>query len=319
MKTKLWLFILLYLLQTTISSAQKPLPAFTIIPLGTEGGLNESNLSAYLAAPTGSSDYVCLDAGTLYAGINKAISYHTFNKTATEVIRHNIKAYCISHPHLDHVAGLIINSPSDTTKNIYGTPFCLDRIAQHYFSWQTWATFGDEGEKPVLNKYHYKRLTDEKEVAIEDTKMFVNAFLLSHGKDYESTAFLVRKDSSYLLYLGDTGADSIEHSHRLQYIWHRIAPLILQGQLKGIFIECSYPDEQPDNQLFGHLTPKWLMTEMNDLSLLCNKASLQKISIIITHMKPESNNETEIMHQLKAENKLGLQLLFPQQGRKILL
>jgi 3',5'-cyclic-nucleotide phosphodiesterase len=36
---------------------------FRCIPLGVEGGLNESNLPAYLLAPIGSTDVVCLDAG----------------------------------------------------------------------------------------------------------------------------------------------------------------------------------------------------------------------------------------------------------------
>ncbi len=206
--------------------AQKPTPVFKIVPLGTEGGLNESNLSAYMAAPVASDNYVCLDAGTLYSGVEKAISNGVFNKPATTVIRRNIKAYCISHPHLDHVAGLIINSPSDTTKNIYGTKFCLDRIAEHYFSWQTWANFGDEGEKPVLQKYHYKYLTEDSEAAVAGTDMFVTAFKLSHSAPYESTAFLVRKDSSYLIYLGDTGADTIEHSHNLEHVWQSFHHLL---------------------------------------------------------------------------------------------
>src|SRR4051794_8083358 len=134
--------------------AQKAVPAFQVIPLGIKGGIDESNLSAYMLAPVQSSNYICLDAGTLYSGIEKAIDHHTFNKPAIAVLRTNIKAYLISHAHLDHVAGLIINSPADTNKNIYGTSFCLNNIQNHYFSWQIWANFGDKGEKPALNKYH---------------------------------------------------------------------------------------------------------------------------------------------------------------------
>src|SRR5690349_10584497 len=103
--------------------AQKTTPSFQVVPLGVRGGLDESNLSAYMLAPAQSDNYVCLDAGTLYAGIEKAVSHHVFNKPATAILRSNIKAYLISHAHLDHVAGLIINSPADTNKNIYGTSF----------------------------------------------------------------------------------------------------------------------------------------------------------------------------------------------------
>src|SRR4051794_40235149 len=83
--------------------AQKTGTSFQVVPLGVKGGLDESNLSAYMLAPAESGSYVCLDAGTLYAGIEKAISHHVFNKPATTVLRTNIKAYLLSHAHLDHV------------------------------------------------------------------------------------------------------------------------------------------------------------------------------------------------------------------------
>ncbi len=299
------------------AGAQSRRPAFTVIPLGTEGGLNESNLSAYMVAPFASDCFICVDAGTLYDGIVKANSYHVFKSSPVTVIRHNIKAYCISHPHLDHVAGLIINSPADTAKNIYGTKFCLDRISQHYFSWQTWANFGDEGEKPMLNKYHYKTITEDEEVAVEGTEMQITAFKLSHAAPYESTAFLLRKDSSYVLYFGDTGADSIEHSHCLQHVWQLISPMIKRNAMRGIMIEVSYPDEQKKTQLFGHLTPKLLMDELNNLATFCGAEPLKNLPLIITHMKPEGDNENKIRQQVKASNSLGFHIIFPMQGKQI--
>ena len=313
------LFSVLFIFSATLSFAQKS-PAFNIIPLGTEGGLNEANLSSYLVSPAGSDQYIALDAGTLYTGVQKAIANKTIGKSPTNFIRQNIKAYLISHPHLDHVAGLIMNSPADTTKNVYGTKFCLDRIAEHYFSWQTWANFSDEGEKPALNKYHFKELAEESETPIEGTDMYVTAFRLSHAEPYQSTAFLIRKDSSYVLYFGDTGADTIEHAQHLYNVWQHIAPLIKNKQLKGIFLECSYPDEQPEKQLFGHLTPKFLFDEMKHLASLCGGInSLQNLPLIITHMKPEGNNENKIRKEISDYNLLKLRILFPEQGKRIML
>ncbi len=293
---------------------------FTVVPLGTEGGLNEANLSSYLLADKGSQAYICLDAGTIYTGVQKAISNKVFSKQSTAFIRQNIKAYLISHPHLDHVTGLIINSPSDTNKNVYGTKFCLDKIAEHYFSWQTWANFSDEGEKPTLGKYHFKELEEEKEQQIEGTNLFVTAFRLSHSEPYQSTAFLIRKDSSYVLYFGDTGADTIEHSQHLYHVWQQVAPLINNKHLKGIFLECSYPNEQPEKQLFGHLTPKLLWLEMSRLATLCkNKNALLNIPLVITHMKPEGNNEAKIRQQVMLRNTLQMHIIFPQQGKRFSL
>ena len=304
--------------------------SFTVVPLGVKGGLDESNLSSYMVAPAGSSDYICLDAGTLYAGIRKAIDSGVFHATINEVFKNNIRAYLISHPHLDHLAGLIINSPDDGPKPIYGLQSCLEVLQDKYFTWEAWANFGDEGEKPQLKKYHYSVLQPGVETAIDHTTMAVKAFPLSHGNpslavrktpvqpqetSYESTAFLVKSGDSRLLYLGDTGADSVERSDRLHQLWKAVAPLVSNGQLKAIFIEVSFPNAQPDKQLFGHLTPKWLMTEMSHLEQLNGKGSLKGLPVIITHRKPSGDQEAVIRKELEASNPLGLQLIFPEQAR----
>ena len=45
--------------------------------------------------------------------------------------------------------------------------------------------------------------------------MTVQAFPLSHVNPYESTAFLIKKDNNAILYLGDTGPDSVEKPQTL--------------------------------------------------------------------------------------------------------
>src|SRR6187549_3991375 len=99
--------------------------SFSVVPLGVKGGADESNLSAYAVAASRTSNYICLDAGTLHSGIQRAIDQKTWKGDATDFLRKNIKGYLISHPHVDHVSGLILNSPEDSTKSIYGTASCL--------------------------------------------------------------------------------------------------------------------------------------------------------------------------------------------------
>lgn len=291
---------------------------FKVVPLGVFGGGDESNLSAYMVAPAGSNNYVCLDAGTIRAGIKKAMANKAFNVDETVVLRQYIKGYCISHPHLDHVAGLIINSPDDTAKNVYGLPYTLGVLRDNYFTWKSWANFGSEGDKPVLNKYHYMPLNPGAETALANTGMAVTAFVLSHGNPYQSTAFLVRNNDSYLLYLGDTGADKIEQANNLQLLWQQVAPLIKSQKLKAVFIEVSFPDEQPDKLLFGHLTPKLLMSELRTLAQLTGPAALKNFPIVITHNKPPVAHITNIKKQLQAQNTLGIKLVYPQQGKVLL-
>ena len=316
LKNRLLSIVLILVTASFNSFAQS---TFKVIPLGVYGGSDESNLSSYMLAVDNTNEYVCLDAGTLHDGIEKAIQHKSFSGNESDVLKKDIKGYLISHPHLDHIAGLIINSPADSSKNIYALPFCLSTIEDKYFTWESWANFGDEGEKPLLKKYHYVPLSEDSETALSNTKMFVHPFELSHAKPNKSTAFLVRYDSSYLLYLGDTGADTIEQSNKLNKLWQYIAPIILKNQLKAIFIEVSFPDEQPTSKLFGHLTPALFYSEMQKLAALSNSKNLRTIPIIITHIKPDGNNELLIKNELKQQNKAQLKLVYPQQGVTIKL
>ncbi|GAB3905626.1 3',5'-cyclic-nucleotide phosphodiesterase [Larkinella knui] len=295
--------------------AQKPATStFKILPLGVKGGIDESNLSAYLLAPQGTDQYICLDAGTLHAGIEKAVQKHVFSVSSETVLKDYIKAYLISHAHLDHLAGLIINSTEDARKPIYGMTACIDVLKKNYFNWKSWPNLANEGDQPALGKYRYTVLSPGNETPIEATGMRVRTFPLSHGNSYQSAAFLINSGDSYMLYLGDTGPDLIEKSTYLSQLWQAVYPLIQSKKLKGILIEVSYPNEQPDNQLYGHLTPNWLMHEMANLGKLTGENILNEFPVVITHIKPAGKNEERIKQQLREVNTLKLKLIFPEQG-----
>lgn len=297
--------------------AQETDKGFTIIPLGVKGGDDESNLSSYMIAPKGSEKYVCLDAGTINAGIQKAIKLKSLKGISEEIQRRQIKGYLISHGHLDHLAGLVINSPADTVKNIYGLPSVLNILRDKYFTWDAWANFANEGEKPQLKKYTYFPLLEGNTYPLDGTDMSVKAFELSHGNPYKSTAFLISHNDSYVLYLGDTGADEIEKSDKLAKLWKNIAPLISAGQLKAIFLEVSFPNEQPDKQLFGHLTPKLFFSELSKLEALTNEKAFKKVSFIVTHTKPPQKTAEIVKKQLISGKSKDLTLIFPEQGKRL--
>ncbi len=245
MKIIVRLFIIILSLNAQVNAQTITLyPAtngFKIIPLGVKGGLDESNLSAYLVAASGSDQFICLDAGTIYKGLELAAAKKLFKSSNPSTIQQQqINGYFISHAHLDHTAGLIMNSPNDNAKNLYGLASVLDVFKKNYFTWSAWANFGNEGEAPILKKYSYQTLIPKVEVPIDKTGLFVTPFVLSHVKPYESTAFLIRNQNSYLLYLGDTGADKVEQSQQLAALWKYVAPLVMNKQLKAIFIEVSF-------------------------------------------------------------------------------
>ncbi len=308
---------------------------FVAIVLGTSGGLIDGNLSAYLLAPNGSTDFICLDAGTVLAGIRHAYHQGSFGALPIspesgltpegQVLHHHVKAYLLSHAHLDHVAGLVVASTDDKPKPVLGLPTTLDYLRDHLFNWKIWPNFGNEGEGLRLRKYRYVRLKPGKKQAISNTKMTVEPLQLSHSSDYQSTAFLIQTRGFYTLYFGDTGPDEVEKSDRMQIVWNRVAPLVRSGKLRGLFLEVSYPDGRPDRLLHGHLTPAWAMQELQRLASLVDpaqpEAALSGLKVIITHIKPSlrlgSTPRERIAEQLAAHNNLEVELILAEQGQRI--
>ncbi len=307
---------------------------FISIPLGVTGGLREDNISSYLLAPKGSTDFIALDAGTLFAGLRQARILESFEEIELPpdseltleglMMQQYIKAYLISHAHIDHVAGLVLNAPDDGKKDIIGISSTIDNIRDHLFNWKIWPNFGDEGEGFQLKKYHYVRLTPGETSPINGTSMKVTSFLLSHS-NYTSSAFLIEADGAYMLYFGDTGPDEVEKSDYMRQIWTHVAPLVRNQQLKGIFLEVSYPDERADDQLFGHLTPKWMMKELSVLANLVNpqhpETALRGLKVVVTHIKPsfvrDMPVDEKILKQLHELNTLNVRFIIPEQGERL--
>jgi len=307
-------------------------PQFTWITLGVKGGLDESNLNAHLVAPLGSTDYISLDAGTLHAGLNVAIRNGCFSdiqpreglSTEGTVLHHHIKAFLISHPYLDHCEGLVVVSPNNTKKPIMAIKDVISDIEKHLFNWRIWPNFGNRGTPPVLGTYDYVILEEGNKTRITGTEMNVEAYPLAHGEYTDSTAFLIESGGSYLLYMGDTGPDEVEKRTTTEDLWRRIAPIIKENRLHGIFIEASYPDERPDDQLFSHLTPVWMLSAFKKLAVMIDphnpEKALEGLNVIIVHIKPDVSSAITpreiIERQLHEHNDLGLNFIFARQGMR---
>jgi 3',5'-cyclic-nucleotide phosphodiesterase len=315
-------------------SAMATGPRFVMIALGTAGGLTEANLSAYLLAPAGSTEFVALDAGTLLTGLQQAhrkgnladivVPPESSLSVEGQVLRQHIKAYLLSHAHFDHLAGLVLNSPEDTAKPILALAPTIEQLQAHVFNGTIWPNFGDEGPGMPLKKYHYVRLQPGHEQPIVGTSLTVMPFALCHAGE-PSTAFLLQAHDAYALYVGDTGPDEAEHCDSLRQVWQAIAPLVRQGRLRGMFVEISYPDPRDRAHLYGHLTPGWLMQELHQLAALVNPHhptdALRGVTVFVSHIKPTLQRaqpaRSQIMQQVAALNELGLRFVFPEQGDRI--
>ncbi|MFV0190694.1 MULTISPECIES: MBL fold metallo-hydrolase [unclassified Empedobacter] len=298
-----------------IASAQN----IQIVPLGVYGGSNESNLSSYLIGEETTNSYLALDAGTILSGINKAIEKGTFEEQNNKILKNYIKGYFISHGHLDHLSGMIINSPEDSNKPIYGISETISVLKNKYFTNDAWANFANEGESPILNKYYYKYAKIGMPFTIEGTNFTGTIYELSHVNPLKSSAILVENGSNAVLYFGDTGADRIEKTQNLSTIWKAISPKIKSGKLKTMMLEVSFPNSQPEKLLFGHLTPKLMNEELNELAKEVGKSKLKGLTIIVTHIKPKDDYEQKIKDELLKDNPYNINYIFPQQGERITL
>ncbi|MFP4471285.1 MAG: MBL fold metallo-hydrolase [Bacteroidales bacterium] len=308
-------------------------PAFKVIITGSGGGIEEDNLNSYLLAGINSNDFIMLDAGTLVSGIEKAVNGGSFydvfvppqqGVTKTEYIfRHLIRAYLISHPHLDHVSGLVIGSPADTSKSVYASAHTIEVMKKHLFNWEVWPNFANEGEGYALGTYTYRTLRPGQPERIKGTAFEVTAFPVSHQEPYESTAFLISRYGEYVLYVGDTGPDEIEEKNHLSSLWLEIAPLISENRLHAIFIECSYPSDRPDAQLYGHLNPQWLARELGRLAGEVDElnpgTTINGLKVVVTGIKPTFDGDAGylIHRQLLERNEYGVQYIIPEQGQRI--
>ncbi len=96
-----------------------------------------------------------------------------------------------------------------------------------------------------------------------------------------------------------------------------MAPKVKQHRLKAILIESSYTSERPDNQLFGHLTPKWLLSSLRELDGLAGGNALKDLPVVVTHIKYVLGGEQpqkKMLEELTAGNDLGVRFIVPQQG-----
>ena len=148
--------------------------------------------------------------------------------------------------------------------------------------------------------------------------MTVTAYPLSHG-GMESTAFLLESDGEGILCFGDTGPDAVQKVTRLHDVWTALADRVKQKRLKAIMIEASYTSDRPDNLLFGHLTPRWLLDTLRDLDRQAGGNALKGLPVVVSHIKYSLTKEQpqkQMLQELEAGNDLGVRFVIPEQGSR---
>lgn len=307
---------------------------FELIALGVHGGLSDGNLSTYLARAPGQPHYLALDAGSVLPGIAAAQAQGAFADSQPPtgdpltpdgyVLRQAIGAYFISHAHLDHVEGLLIAATDDVgPKPIYGLSSTLEALSADYFNWRAWPNFADRGAAPALGRYRLTAALPGQGFSVAGTGLRGTLYPLTHDR-VTSSMILLEHGHAYLAYFGDTGADAVQHSATLGQAWQVLAPLLRRHALRAMVIECSYPNDVPDAQLFGHLNLAWLLNELQRLAQAAGGPdALRGLPVLVTHIKPSllagRDPSALIAAQLAAGNDLGVRFVFPRQGQRFLL
>ncbi|KAJ7093154.1 cyclic-AMP phosphodiesterase [Mycena epipterygia] len=260
---------------------------FDLVVVGEGGGLDETNLSAYLFKPSAASwedGIVAVEAGSGQGALQKLLqrdpqlfsspdqpSARTKRYSASEIYS-LVRCFLISHAHLDHVNSLVISAGSlgGPRKRLYAAKQTLTDL-ESVFSDRIWPNLASWSEEDDDHKLLYTVLDmdDAYKTLIPDVS--VCGFPVSHGHNiagiYDSAAFFIRYDPSghEFLFFGDLEPDALSLSPRTINVWRAAAPKI-PASLSTIFIECSWPSSRSDDTLYGHLKPEHLVNELEVLA-----------------------------------------------------
>lgn len=203
------------------------------------------------------NDELMVDAGTLAAGL-----------TLEEQQR--VKHILLSHLHLDHIKDIppLVDNLSGLVDHqvvVASLPSVVKGLQEHIFNDMVFPNFFNlQGPCPPILRA--QGLEVKKEIMLSGG-ISVTPVLVNHT--VETVGFVIRDGSAAWIYSGDT--------HLTEEIWQIAAKT---PDLKGIFIEVSFPDSMMDIAIQSkHLTPKLLAQEFR-------KIGKPDLPLFVYHMKP---------------------------------
>lgn len=303
--------------------------SFRLVVLGAAGGPVDRHTSAYLVS-AGHSTWrkgcaVAIDAGTLVSGLKDLYSQPDANKgdflppiakdksaheASWDVLEYYISAVYLTHPHFDHIAGLVINSAGLShlrPMRIAGLPSTLHALRTHVFNNVVWPNLTDDFGCGTLT-LDYLPATVERSV---NDDLAIEPFPVSHGHNSESTAYLIRdcRSGNHMLIWGDVEPDGVARNPRNITVWRRAAELLLRHALVAVLVECSYPQTHGAAPLFGHMSPQHLIDELKTLATLVGRPQID-CPVVITHVKERCVPGETARQTIKSD----LEALATQQG-----
>ena len=216
------------------------------------------------------NDELMVDAGTLASAL-----------TLEE--QQCVKHILLSHLHHDHIKGIppLVDNLSGLVDHqvvVASVPSVVEGLHTHIFNDRVFPDFF-KLQGPILRTQGLEAKTE----AILSGGIRVTPVLVNHT--VETVGFVIRDDSAAWIYSGDT--------HLTNEIWDIAAKT---HNLKGIFIEVSFPDSMLDLAIQSkHLTPTLLAQEFR-------KIGKPDLPLFVYHMKPTVREKIiQEIHQLGIE------------------
>jgi len=253
-----------------------PPVAFDVVVVGSGGGPDETNLSAYLVKPR-SRDWedgiIALEAGSGQGALARLLRRDPLifqdKVYSSPEIYSFVRCFLLTHAHMDHINSLVVSAGSlrGPRKRVFALKQTLQDL-ELVFTDRIWPNLASWHENDDHVNLLYSLLSSDGRYKVIFPDVAVRTMPLNHGHNtlghYASAAFFIRHEPSLceFLFFGDVEPDSVADKPLTIDVWHAAAPKFPE-LLSTIFIECSYPSGRKDDLLFGHLTPEHLVTELS--------------------------------------------------------
>lgn len=255
------------------------------------------------------------------------------NNMAFEIYN-GIKEYYITHAHLDHVAAMVLNSPlacdgrDKEGKSMWGLPFTVEAIGKHIFNDRIWPDLVHSGADRI-------RLNGLADGVPHNCKTFpqwdIVPFKVHHGAGASpsrirvySTIYLFsdKTTNQSLIICGDLEPDHVSGEEPLlETAWNYIAAKVPYENLRGIIIECSSSAATNEEELYGHMSPALLISQLSKLKKTYNNPhALSGLDVVVTHVKriiSEKDPRLIILQELReaaSSEKLDVRISMAVQG-----
>lgn len=205
------------------------------LPISQNGNGNGNSSDAHIESPSPGTGHVSLsdeDSGpetpdseqdvpvtitTLKNGAFAGLPFphQSARANALHVVREHISTYLITHPHLDHVSGFVINTAAfhntSRPKRLAALPFTVNAIKNHIFNNIIWPNLTDEDGGVGL--VTFQRLAEGGNIALGEGSsrgyievcdgLGVKGFKVSHGHCMQGPGHVHRGSNANLLETSD--------------------------------------------------------------------------------------------------------------------